>query len=62
MIFKDFISKLPGINSKNIRKVMNNVDDFKQLVSMSQVYISKAYFFIARFIMINIFYLFNRMS
>ena len=62
MIFKDFISKLPGINSKNIRKVMNNVDDFKQLVSMSQVYISKAYFFIARFIMINMFYLFNRMS
>lgn len=32
----DFISKLPGINSKNIRRVMNNVEGFSQLVIMSQ--------------------------
>nr|CAG4650837.1 EOG090X03DI [Simocephalus serrulatus] len=33
----DFVAKLPGINSKNIRRVLNKVKDLGQLISLSQV-------------------------
>jgi len=32
----DFISKLPGVNSKNIRRIMNKVDDLAHLISMTE--------------------------
>ena len=34
---QDLISKLPGVNSKNIRRIMNKVDDLGHLISLSQV-------------------------
>nr|CAG4641558.1 EOG090X03DI [Eurycercus lamellatus] len=32
----DFVSKLPGINSKNIRRVLNRVQDLGQLLALSE--------------------------
>jgi hypothetical protein len=34
---QDFVSKLPGVNTKNIRRILNNVDDLGHLISMSKV-------------------------
>ena len=34
---QDFVSKLPGVNTKNIRRILNNVDDLEHLISMSKV-------------------------
>ena len=35
--FQDFMIKLPGINSKNVRRVLNKVKDLEELLSFSQV-------------------------
>ena len=33
---KDFVSKLPGINSKNVYAVLNKVDNLADLLSLSE--------------------------
>ncbi|XP_064386752.1 DNA repair endonuclease XPF-like [Halichondria panicea] len=35
-LVKDFLLKLPGINSKNYRRIMNKIGDLQELVSLSE--------------------------
>ena len=34
---QDLVSKLPGVTTKNLRRLLNGVDDLAHLLSMSQV-------------------------
>ena len=41
MLVRDFIAKLPGINSKNIYGILNQADSLQDLLEMSEAKLSE---------------------